>query len=363
MEWLLSWLPAPATLDAILLGLFVGPALLLGVPILRAVIRVPRRMSIEPVSEADLSPAVREFFARVESRLRTEGFNPGATFRVVNLPGHNVNRAYISAGEPTIAMATVGSSDQEGVAVGARYVEYVTEYADGSIVGTRSAAAEDPFDLLPGQHRFVHPQIEDPLALKAKHIEHCEAFVLKEAQHCERDAVLDRLRDFHMRWVAHQEDRGLLRRLPEDPDQDGATARLAIRGLATYFNPFAEGFTTRKLVSALVLGFALPVTAIAALALPEVPIVPSLVAATGLAESLVTLLVMAPILLAGAAVVGWIFTGNALLWGFLMSYASSRLLLPDLHANDLALVVWLCTLIAAPLVAQRVETLRVRRAR
>ena len=74
------------------------------------------------------------------------------------------------------------------------------------------------------------------------------------------------------------------------------------------------------------------------------------------------LLVMAPILLAGAAAVGWIFTGNALLWGFLMSYASSRLLLPDVQADDLALAVWLCTLIAAPLVAQRVETLRVRRA-
>ena len=68
MEWLLSYLPAPGTIDGILLALFVGPALLLGVPVLRAVIRIPRRMSIEQVSDAELSPAVREFFARVESR-------------------------------------------------------------------------------------------------------------------------------------------------------------------------------------------------------------------------------------------------------------------------------------------------------
>jgi hypothetical protein len=358
MAWLLGLLPTPETLDAVLLVLFVGPVALLGVPVLRASIRVPRRMEIVQLADGELPPRVREYFERIESRLRTEGFNPIATFSVVNLPAHNVNRAYLSAGDPAVALATVGSVDRDGVTVGARYLEFVTEFADGTTVNTRSAAIDDPFDLLPGYHRYVHPRISDPLVLKQEHAAHCEPFAVKEAQHCDPAAMLDRLRAYHLRWITHQEDRGLLRRLRGDDVQDGATVRLALRGIASFFNPFAEGFTTSKFLLALALGFAAPVLAITALDRAELPVVSSLMHATGLAEPLVRLLVMAPILLAGAAAAGWIFTGHALLWGFLVTYASSRLVLPAGLDDDLARAVWIGTLLAAPAVAQRVETFR-----
>jgi hypothetical protein len=258
-------------------------------------------------------------------------------------------------------MATVAMHDQDGIVLGARYVEYVTEYADGSTVATRSAAADDPFDLMPGYQRFVHTNTDDALALKQHHDEHCKGLELKQPQHLEPDAFFDHLRDYHQRWVAYQEDRGLLRRLKHDDDQAGATVRLALRGIGTFFNPFAEGFTLPRFVLALALGLCAPALAIAALQLPGVGIVAGLVQATGLSESLVTTMAMAPLLLAGAAAVGWIFTGNALLWSFLIAYASSRLLLPDGLDQELPRAVWIITLVSAPLLAQRVESFRNRR--
>ena len=52
MDRLLGFLPDPGTLDLILLGLFVGPIVVLGIPVLRAVIKVPRRMQITQLSDA-----------------------------------------------------------------------------------------------------------------------------------------------------------------------------------------------------------------------------------------------------------------------------------------------------------------------
>ena len=358
LESLLGWLPAPGTLDVVLLSLFAGPVLLLGIPVLRATIRMPMRMEIE--TDVEVPPSVGEFFARIESRLRTEGYNPVVTFTATNLPGHNINRAYISAGDPAIAMATVGISDQENVAIGARYLEFVSEFADGTEVTTRSVAAEDPFDAMPGHHKFVHTRVSDPVALKHLHTAHCEPFLVKGPVHCPPDGFLDKLREFHQRWVTFQAGRGLLRKLPGNEEEVGASTKLAIRGIATFFNPFAEGFTVDRLLFALAFGIVAPVLALAALHLPEVPFVPNVAEATGLDPSLVFMLAATPVLLTAAAAVGWIFKGNALLWGFLAAYTSSRMLLPDL-TDDLARLVWLGTLFSAPLVAQRVETFLTRR--
>jgi hypothetical protein len=361
MDWLFDLLPDPGTLDAILLGLFVAPVAVLGVPVLRALIKVPRKMEIVEVPDYDVPPNPAEFFTKVESRLRTEGYNPIATFSAANLPGYNLNRAYVSAGDPAVAMATVAMHDQEGLVLGARYVEFVTEYADGSTVATRSAAADDPFDLMPGYRRFVHSHTDDALSLKQLHDTHCKGLEQKQPQHLEPAAFFDHLRDYHQRWVAYQQERGLLRRLKNDDEQAGATVRLALRGIGTFFNPFAEGFTLQRFVLALTLGLFAPALAIAALHQPALGLIPGLVEATGWDESLVFTLAMAPVLLAGAAAVGWIFTGNAFLWSFLIAYASSRLLLPEGVDADLPRAVWIGTLASAPLLAQRVESFRNRR--
>jgi hypothetical protein len=359
MGLLIGWLPDPTTIDAILFGLFAGPVLLLGVPLLRASVRMPVRMHFE--TDLEVPPRVAEYFARVESRLRTEGFDPVATFSVTNLPSGNLNRAYVSAGDPAVAMATVSISEKNGVATGARYVEFVTEFADGSMVTTRSAAASDPFDRMPGSRRYVHTRVSDPLTLKQHHDAHCRPLLAKGPVHCEPGEFLHRLSSFHERWVVYQAGRGLLRRLPSDDQHLGASTKLALRGIATFSNPFAEGFTIEKLLLALGFGIMAPVLAIATLTLPEVPLVPSLARATGLPHAAAFMLCASPILLAAAAAVGFVFSGNAMLWGFLAAYASSRLLLPDL-SDASARAIWVGILVAAPVVAQRIESFRNRRA-
>ena len=355
MAWL-SWLPDLAALQTWLLGLLVAPVFVIGIPLLMAVTRLPRRLVIEPVPEGALTPAQARWLGGVDEKLRPFGFETVETFRVPNLPHANLGRLYRSTVDATVATAMALRAENEQAVLSANPVELVTEFADGSMVATRSAAVDELFDLLPGYELNVHRETDDPAELRRLHERHCEQHLVKQPVYTPPAAVLPKFCAFHERWGAHQVARGLLR--VRDENDYGATFKLALRGVLSYFNPFGDRFTVLRLLLGVLVGLAPPMLAALAVAGPAAPWLRGLEVGLGWGPAAPELLVLGAALLASAAAVGWVFESRAVVWSPILACVAGLLVVPETVPEPGLRAAWAGVLLATPVVANALSNFR-----
>lgn len=357
MDWL-HWIPEPATLDLWVWGLLVVPVVAVGIPLILSSVRVPRRLVLEEIADDELSDAQRRWFEGVGERLREVGFERAATFRAPDLPSHNLSRAFVSGRDGSVAVAMALRDQREGAVLSDNLLELTTEFGDGSFVNTRSRAITDLFDLPPGYLRYVHVT-RDPLALHQHHDRHCREHTAASPQPVIGDRLLARLAEFHERWIAHQIGRGLLRE--RDAQWCGATLRLALRGVASFFNPFGDRFSLARLLAGLTTGLAAPLLAALALGHPSLPLVATVQSLAPMSNHLAEMLTFAPVFLASAATLGWIFESRAVVWSPLLASLAGWLVLPPATPDAGARLAWLLVLLGTSAVANSVSNARHRR--
>jgi hypothetical protein len=357
MDWL-GWIPDPATLDVLVWAILVVPVLVLGVPVLMASVRVPRRLELEQVPEEQLSAGQRRWFAAVGQRLRELGFESAVTFRAPNLPSRNLSRAFVNGLDGSVALAVALSDARPGSTLSDNVVEFNSEFGDGTFVNTRSTSVSDLFDVPPRHYSFVH-RTRDLAALKRHHERHCSPHQTAGVRSVRADRVLVRLSNFHESWIAHQIGRGLLR--VRDAEWCGPTLRLALRGIASFFNPFGDRFSALRLVGALASGVASPLVVALALGHPSVAATSIVQSLAPMSNHLAEILTLAPVFVAAAAAVGWILESRAVMWAPLLASLVGWLVLPASTPDPAARAAWLAVLLATSAVANGVSNARHRR--
>jgi hypothetical protein len=354
MDWL-QWIPEPATLDLWVWGLLVVPVVVAGIPIILASVRVPRFLTLEEVADGELSEAQRRWFEGVGERLREVGFETAATFRAPDLPSHNLSRAFVNGRDGSVAITMALRDQREGSVLSDNLLEITTEFGDGSFVNTRSRTITDLFDLPPGYRRYVHIT-RDPLALHQHHDRHCHEHTAASPQPVMADRLLARVAEFHERWIAHQVSRGLLRE--RNAQTCGATLRLALRGVGSFFNPFGDRFSLARMLIGLAAGLGAPLIAVLALSDPSLPLVATLQSLMPMSNHLAEMLALAPVFLAGAATVGWVLESRAVVWAPLLVSLAGWLALPHTTPDEWVRLTWLLLLLGTSIVANGASNLR-----
>jgi len=325
--------------ELIVLGITVLLFAVIGIPAITRGVWLPQDLEFRTLEEDALSAPQRAYFQALDLQLAPLGYRPRLVFEVSNLQGGNLTRVYQSEHEAAVASATclrAAAVLPNAPPSAENYVEWSSRYEDGSVLTTRNASVSEVFDLMPHQIRQECRGERDLARLKSRHDRRAEPLRVRGPVFPHGRDLLADFRDYHRRWTAFQESRGLLRHDPE-ARLYRARARIAWRGVANYLNPLADNFTPLRLAAGLVLGAGLPALGVLAAASPE------LVRAAGrlsLPPALAAWGLLAVAFTAGGAAVGWLFSSKCFVWGLLLGYVPIRLLDPT-PGLDFLLVLWM----------------------
>ena len=132
-------LPTEVSIFLATIGLFF----LIGIPVIRKLVRLPGHLEFEEVSESELNEPQKKHFSKIDQELASIGYYPLVTFRVSNLPNQNITRAYASATMSALGFASVIGDKISGAPSGTNYVELITEFANGVKLTVRNAEIAD----------------------------------------------------------------------------------------------------------------------------------------------------------------------------------------------------------------------------
>ena len=312
----------------------------IAVPAITRSVHLPRELAIETVPDEELTDRQRIHFQTLDAALTGLGYRPLVNFQVTNLPGANLTRIY--RGEHDAAVLGASLMKAQSVLPGAReagqnYLEWITKYEDETTLTTRNVPVSDLFERMPHQIRQDFPGASDVARLKARHDSRAQELLPRGPRFPHGRDWMAEYRDYHRRWCAFQESRGLLRHDAE-AGVYRATVRTAWRGIANFLNPLADNFTLGRFVLGLLLGAGVPALGILAAADPAV--VAWLTRTTGLTAGLGRLLLLGAAFTAGGAAVGWLFVWKSFVWALLLGYLPLRLLAPGAGV-EVMVVLWM----------------------
>lgn len=158
---------------------FVALPFVLGPPL----IKITQKFTASPVvtqiapEEFGLPRDVSDYFDRVQTELRPAGFarRQCALVEGVVTGATAVLTMFDHQDGDDLAMASViyGFTESKGertVRVQTRYVEFQTEYADGSVLNVNNSTEENAFPPNPRQTLYQLPQLADVARLYAAHV-------------------------------------------------------------------------------------------------------------------------------------------------------------------------------------------------
>lgn len=339
--------------ELLILGVVVGLALFVGVPAIRTGVWLPAELEVETLPDDALSPAQLRHYQAIDMALQPMAYTPRPNFTVVNMQGPTLTRVYLCDHDPAVLGAHClrgANVIDESAPSGQNYLEWITRHRDGTTLTTRNAELADIFDLMPHQVRQEGVGILDPQVLKRRHDRKAEELRVREPEYAHGSDLLADFQDFHRRFCAFQESRGLL--VPGAPGRYHPSLRAALRGVANFVNPLADNFTFGRFVLVVVLGAGLPALAAwtsnptALHRPPWLPVLPMDPASR-------VALLAAAYAIAGATV-GYVFTSKAFIWATLLGYLPLRLLTPHPGAE-------LLFALGMGWVAEQVARFRIRR--
>ncbi|MCU0233731.1 MAG: hypothetical protein MUE90_06845 [Thermoanaerobaculales bacterium] len=319
----------------------VAGLLVVGLPLIMFRVSVPRRVAFEVLAEHELTSAQARLFTRLDAELLELGYRPAGNRRTANMQGRALIRTYLSAADPAVVMMNLMASGVEGAGEHPmNYLEIVTSYQDGTTLATRNAEISDVLETLPGHLIQERKGLRSAAKLKAEHDRKAAELLVHGPLHMRPEDFERVFDEFHQRWCEHQIGRGLLTPVDNDPTRLRPTVKAGLRGIANFLNPLADNFSWPRLAAGLLVGIALPTAAGLWLAGPGGAQVERLAAATGLSPLHCTLAGFALLLTLTGAVVGWLFTGKAFVWSFLLCYLPLRLVAPLAIGATAILSLW-----------------------
>lgn len=302
-----------------------APVLVFGVPAIMLAATLPARLGVQPVKKAELTDAQRRWLSEIDGLLLPQGYAPALTFTAVQVGNRNLGRAYLSSGDPAVAMAgSVVSKAEEGSPLASTWFELETRYEDGTEVGTSNSADTGRFAAPPHVERRKLPHLRNPLAVKGAHDKACEPHRARTARYFRAEELVELIETDHVRQMDYQVKAGCYVR-----KQDGGyrlSFLQAVRHVVGYLNPFEQRQLWRRLASA-VLVTGLPLLSAAAGTLGA----PIVATQLSLADPRVAMFgaMLLPVLL-GAVALGAVLEAKAPIWAFFLPLVAVRML-PDLE--------------------------------
>jgi hypothetical protein len=303
----------------------MGAVAVLGPVALMKTISLPARLGIQPMKEEELGDAQRRWFAELDGLLGSQGFRPALTCVATNLPSKNITRMYLSSGEPTIAVASALSQTKGDVQLAKSYVEFATDFEDGSSVLTTTVLEQGGILPHPQGRVFRHPTARSPLALKRKHDEHVRPLLARGARFHGADALAEVVETDYARKLEHNVE---LKRFRRDGDKLRLTFRNAVKVVVQYLNPFSEQAWDVRVAIALVLAL-VPTLGTSILSVGQLGWMPMVQAlAPGLDPGLAWLVGFAPVVFVGSLLLGAVLEARAVSWVFFFALAENGALGP-----------------------------------
>ena len=336
-------------IELVLLSVSVALALLVGVPVIRFGLWLPRDLQFETIPDDRLTAAQRAHFERLDLSLAPLAYFPRFNF-ATNLQGATLSRIYLCDHDSAILGAHClrgANVIDEGQVSGANYLEWITRYEDGTTLMTQNAELSEVFDRMPHQLKQKCVGVRDPEALKQRHDRRAVELLGRQPRNPHRGDMLAEYHDYHVRFCDFQASRGLL--LPVGPDgRHRLTVKTALRGVLNFFNPLADNFTVPRFAVAVLFGAGLPLLVtwwldpFAPGRPPGLPLAPEM-------GDLARWVLLAVTYGVAGAVVGYVFNTKQLVWAAVLGYVPLRLLEASAGPAVLAALWMAC---AADLVAR-----------
>lgn len=339
--------------ELLLLGAAVVAALAFGVPVIRRNVMVPAEMETRIVRDEELTPRQRGHYGPLDVRLEKLGYSPLLNFAATNLDGGNINRVYRSEQQAALLHASCLKTTTKGalgtVESGQTYLEWATKFEDGTTLLTNNAQLSSLFERMPHQVVEVLPAIGDVERLKQRHDRRVEELRHKGERWPQGRDVVAELVEFHRRWIDFHVSRGALR-WDATAQVYRPTTKLAVRGVAAFFNPLRDNFSLARLFLGLAAGVGTPWLGELAMGhWPTVALLSGWLGSTGRVAFVVPAVAFT---IAGAAV-GWLFTNKSFIWAFLLGFIAVRVVGVE---TTLLMPLWM------GVVADRLGALRAKRA-
>jgi hypothetical protein len=295
----------------------VGIMLAIGVPMITRTVWLPTSLKCENVSQDSIAPRQQSFFDTYDKKLAEVGFFPFSTFRVSNLMGTNLNRAYMNPSDPARILLTLLSiKDSFTISL-----EIVTRFTDGMRLSTKNTQLSSVLAVMPNRIVQQFPGIDDPLELKRRHDQKSEALQPRIPEYRAQSSYFSDLNDYHSQYCQYQVSKNLLR-FDTVAGIYRATYLTGLRGVANFLNPIADNFTLYRFLLGVLFGA-----------------VPPLLVATQHAQITAWLATVAPgsLFLSAASLtpiactlsgiaVGCIFRNKNFIWAIVLGYLPAKLL-------------------------------------
>ena len=274
---------------------------------------MPRDLEFEQVPESSLNAVQADFFAKSDKRMAEIGYRPFATFRVTNLMGRNISRAYMNSTEPTFGLVCA-ITGAKGLST-TSFCEFITRFVDGTRLTTRNTEnAGSLFDRMPKDVVQDFRGTKDPVELKKKHDAKLAEMNNVGVEFVDPAKFFARYQAKHREWCEYQETKKLLR-WDNMTSQYRLTPWTALRGVRNYYNPLGSQFTVPRFVMGLLLGAGIPTLV---LWNPERTL--DVLGRLSFIDPMRTGLVVFPLaFIVGGAAIGAIYKSKSFIWGFVLS--------------------------------------------
>ncbi len=285
------------------------------IPLLMRRVRLPRTLQFEMLAPEALSPRQAEYLAARDVELRELGYEPFATYRVTNLSGRNLLRTYFHPADTarcTVILLSTGKSISQQA-----YLEFNTEFADGTRLATRNAQITGIFKRMPNSFLQEYRDARNATELKRRHDRRAETLFAHGPIPLDPSQFFAIFQQEHAKLCDYQVEHRLLR-FDLQHNLYYGTPLIALRGIANFFNPFADTFTPLRLIAGLLFGAGLPVIVVCYPRLTFSTLQPLLQALAGHGIHLsFGAVVLGAYIVAGVAV-GLLFRQKIFIWSFLL---------------------------------------------
>jgi hypothetical protein len=303
--------------ESVRLLVTVGIMFLVGIPAITRKVWLPRNLQCEEVPREKLTPRQAAFFDAYDKEMAEIAYFPLSTFRVINLKGTNLNRAYISSSDPARCLVTMMSTGGSFTSC----LEIVTRYADGTRLSTKNTQLSSVLATMPNRIVQQFPGIQDVAELKRRHDRKAEKLLSRSPEFRPPSSYFSDLDEYHQQFCQYQESNRLLR-FDNAAGLYRATYRTGLRGVFNFINPLADNFTVPRFILGALLGAGLPL-----IAATQHARILSWLSSFGASNLVLAGSLLTPVACTLAAIaVGSIFTNKAFIWALVLGFLPAKLL-------------------------------------
>lgn len=303
--------------ESVRLLVTVGIIFLVGIPAITRTVWLPRNLQCEVVPPDKLTPRQATFFNSYDKKMAEIAYFPLSTFRVINLKGSNLNRAYTSSSDPARCLVTMMSIGNSFTSC----LEIVTRYADGTRLSTKNTQLSSVLATMPNRIVQQFPGIQDVAELKRRHDRKGETLLSRSPEFRPQSAYFSDLDEYHQQFCQYQESNHLLR-FDTAAGLYRATYRTGLCGALNFINPLADNFTVPRFILGALLGAAIPL-----IAATEHARILSWLSTFGTTNLALVGGLLTPLACTVAAIaIGCIFTNKVFIWALVLGLLPAKLL-------------------------------------